>query len=465
MPLNPSPKQIPETIGPYHIEKFLEKGGMSLLYLAKKPGEDLPVLIKILSEKFLENPQASERFLKEAEIIKKADHPNIVTLYDFGTWEGGLYIAMEYIHGISLRKYLKSEALSLKKAIEILLEISYALCHLHAHHIIHRDLKPENILITEDGHVKVIDFGIAQLLYHEGIEKEKKPEFMGTPIYMSPEQKKAPDSVSYPSDIYSLGIIAYELMMGKIVKGHLYLSLLPKGIQKIIAKTLFPKVEDRYSDMVDFLSDLSDYFHSETLLKDETAKDKLIDQALLLKSQAEVWLKTDSPHFQGVTLQSHCPFAYNKETLHGQICILLKPENVSKTNALAAFLPLSALKEALSSADQPPKSPEEALFFLNRSLKKWPLTPSLSFFCLFIDLKQKSFTFSIGGDFKAYLTSPHRTDTYENPATSLPLKESVPPSTVKITDTKNSKFILSLNDPMNPMRNPEKKIEYLRIES
>ena len=106
-----------------------------------------------------------KRFLAEAKIIAIADHPNIVRLHQSGRWEEGLYIAMEYVQGISLRQYLQKVPLSIKRALEIILEIAYALCHLHTHHVIHRDLKPENILITQEGKVKVIDFGIAQLLY------------------------------------------------------------------------------------------------------------------------------------------------------------------------------------------------------------------------------------------------------------------------------------------------------------
>ena len=148
-----------------------------------------------------------QRFLREADIIALADHPNIVKLYRQGTWEGGLYIAMEFIGSLSLRKYILRNLISLKHALELVLEISMALCHLHAHGVIHRDLKPENILVTEVGEVKVIDFGIAQLLTDSPTDPRARRRLVGTPIYMSPEQKNDPESTSYPSDIYSLGII------------------------------------------------------------------------------------------------------------------------------------------------------------------------------------------------------------------------------------------------------------------
>src|SRR5690606_36400224 len=104
-----------------------------------------------------------KQFLKEAEIIALSNHPNIVKLYGQGEWEKGLYIAMEFIQGVSLTQFILQNSLSIKRSLEILLQVAYALLHLHSHGVIHRDLKPENILITENGGVKVIDFGIAQL--------------------------------------------------------------------------------------------------------------------------------------------------------------------------------------------------------------------------------------------------------------------------------------------------------------
>ena len=173
---------------------------------------------------------------------------------------GDLYIAMEFIQGISLRQYILQTPVSLKKALEIILDIAYALCHLHAHGVIHRDLKPENIIISDSGIVKVIDFGIAQILSEKKDDiGDFKQRTIGTPIYMSPEQKEYPEGVSYPTDIYSLGIIAYELILGKLSHGLIHLSLMPKGLQKIFNKMLQSKPEERYHDIVDLISDLSAY--------------------------------------------------------------------------------------------------------------------------------------------------------------------------------------------------------------
>lgn len=254
---------IPQKIGPYKIESLLDKGGMSYLYLGLHPDLSQPIVIKVLSPKHLANKEMVARFLKEAHIIGMTNHPNIVKLYGQGAWEKGLYIAMEFIQGISLRQFIQQKSLSHRRALEIVLQVAYALCHLHTHGVIHRDLKPENILITESGEIKVIDFGIAQLQGEsDPSAPTKNRRVIGTPAYMSPEQKENPLSVSYSSDIYSLGIIAYELVLGRLSHGVIHLTLLPNDLRSFIEKALHPNPADRYQDIVDFITDISHYLKS-----------------------------------------------------------------------------------------------------------------------------------------------------------------------------------------------------------
>lgn len=267
---------LPQKIGPYKIESLLARGGMSLLYLGVHPKAKQPIVVKILSPEYVNHPEAIERFLKETHVITMADHPNIVKLYGEGKWEGGLYIAMELIHGISLRQFIVQQSLSLKRTIDIVLQVAYALLHLHTYGVIHRDLKPENILIAEDGTVKVIDFGIAQL--HEDIPTKlasSTPQIIGTPNYMSPEQKENSHNISFASDIYSLGIITYELILGKLSFGLIDLTLLPKGLRKIVGKALAITIQERYQDIVDFISDLSQYLKSGDIEKDRPGSDQV----------------------------------------------------------------------------------------------------------------------------------------------------------------------------------------------
>ncbi|MEM1283459.1 MAG: protein kinase, partial [Chlamydiota bacterium] len=298
-----APERVPEKIGPYKIESLLDKGGMSVLYLSTHPETKEPTAIKVLSQKFVSNKEIVKRFLHEAKIISMADHPNIVKLYDQGEWEGGLYIAMEFIEGISLRQFLLRHPLSLKQALEFIIDIGYALCHLHTHGVIHRDLKPENILVAENLVIKVIDFGIAQLLLDEkGDIKGKQSHVIGTPIYMSPEQRDHPDHVSYPSDIYSLGIIGYELVLGKLCHGKIHLSMMPQGLQKIFSKMLQPKADHRYQDIVDVIGDISHYMNSSSFKNESQPLDQLSELATSVKQAEMSLLPTKRPDWSFVDI-------------------------------------------------------------------------------------------------------------------------------------------------------------------
>lgn len=285
---------FPESIGPYKIESLLAKGGMSLLYLALHPTTRQPLVVKVLSPELVTHPEAIERFLKEAHIITLADHPNIIKLYGEGQWEGGLYIAMEMIHGVSLRQFIVQQSLSLKRTIDIVLQVAYALLHLHTHGVIHRDLKPENILISEDGTVKVIDFGIAQLHEDTPSGSGVATHLMGTPNYMSPEQKDNPHNTSLASDIYALGVITYELILGKLSFGMIDLTHLPKGVRKIVGKAIAASPKERYQDSVDFISDLSEYLKSGELEKDRPGSDQY-KELLEVIQQASLSLSPRTP--------------------------------------------------------------------------------------------------------------------------------------------------------------------------
>ena len=244
---------------------------MSLLYLGIHPTTLEPIAVKVLLPKYLKNKEVNTRFLNEAKIIETAQHPNIVKLYQVGQWEKGVYIAMEFIRGISLRQFIQKQSFSLKKALEIILEVAHALAHLHAHGIIHRDLKPENILITENGSIKLIDFGISQL-GDEEIEQRK----IGTPFYMSPEQIENPLNVSSLTDIYAISIVAYELILGKSTHGIIHLSLLPSGLRTILEKGLQIDPKKRYQTILEFITDISNYLKEIETGKEDKTEDRIL---------------------------------------------------------------------------------------------------------------------------------------------------------------------------------------------
>lgn len=270
-----APVQVPKAIGPYKVETLLHKGSMSLLFLGVQPKDKQLVAIKVLSPELISHPNLVSQFLEEAKIISQVDHPNIVKLYGQGEWEHGLYIAMEFIQGISLASFIVGQSLSQKRGVDLILQVAYALLHLHTHGVIHRDLKPENILITENGKVKVIDFGIAQLLDETKILPLGPGGLIGTPSYMSPEQKRDPLRVSYNTDIYALGVIFYEILVGHLSFGNIQLDLLTPLLRPIVAKALAKNASARYQDVVDFITDLSNYIKSNAISKDLSGKEEL----------------------------------------------------------------------------------------------------------------------------------------------------------------------------------------------
>ena len=198
---------------------------------------------------------------------------------------------MEFIQGISLRQFIEQRVFSPKKALEIILQVSYALTHLHSHGIIHRDLKPENILITESGEIKVIDFGISKLKEEKTDIKHKR--LIGTPVYMSPEQKENSENVTFSSDIFSLGIITYELIIGRLSRGKMQLSLLSENLKKIIEKALTKDLKKRYSGIVDFITDVSEYIKNSSEKPKENIHEitKALDcfQEMLLLEKPSNW--------------------------------------------------------------------------------------------------------------------------------------------------------------------------------
>lgn len=383
--------EIPAQIGPYPIQTLLEKGSMSILYLGTHPKTKDPITIKVLSQKYMSHPDITMRFLNEAEIIAMADHPNIVKLYGHGEWEGGLYIAMEFIEGISLRQYMLQHPLSLKHALEIILDIAYALCHLHTHGVIHRDLKPENILITGANQIKVIDFGIAQLLRNKKESEEGyKNRLMGTPIYMSPEQRENPENVSYPSDIYSLGIISYELVLGRLCHGQVHLSLMPKGLQKILSKALQTNPTDRYQDVVDFITDIAGYLHSSTLQKEKKAADQISEIYDKLQHAQQRLLPAEPPDWKDVDVAIHNQWGLGLSRIYydffhthqGQQVMIIGESSAHGPEAVVATAMLRGMVRSIMS-HMP--TPEALVTHLNSILLDDPTSPTFTLAYVLLD--------------------------------------------------------------------------------
>lgn len=199
-------------------------GGMGAVYKARQPRLDRLVALKILvrdCEETTGDARFAERFEREARALARLHHPNIVTMYEFGQVEGLPYFIMEYVDGLSLRQLERAGRLGPSAALQIIPQICEALQFAHDEGVVHRDIKPENILLDNKGRVKIADFGIAKILGREagavGLTETKQA--IGTPHYMAPEQVERPQSVDHRADIYSLGVVFYELLTGELPLG------------------------------------------------------------------------------------------------------------------------------------------------------------------------------------------------------------------------------------------------------
>ena len=217
----PPPAEIARHFPQLEILECLGRGGMGVVYKARQPRLDRLVALKILAPEKEQDPKFAERFTREAKALARLNHPNIVTVYDFGEANGFYYLMMEYVDGASLRQLLRAGKTTPEAALTIVPPICEALQYAHQQGIVHRDIKPENILLDKQGRVKIADFGIAKLL---GPDRRSEPltadqQVMGTPHYMAPEQVEKPATVDHRADIYSLGVVFYEMLTGELPLG------------------------------------------------------------------------------------------------------------------------------------------------------------------------------------------------------------------------------------------------------
>ena len=272
-----------EHIDRYEIVALVGSGGMGEVYLAHDEKLDRKIALKFLPSDFTTNQERLHRFQQEARAASALNHPNILTIYEIGEVDERHYIATEFVEGQTLRQRLKSQALDPNEALDVAIQVCSGLSAAHRAGIVHRDIKPENIMIRRDGFVKVLDFGLAKLV--EQSERSGRGELgnhvdlssgllMGTAKYMSPEQAQGVP-VDQRSDIFSLGVVFYEMLTGRtpyrgqnareIVRSILqneprpladYLPHVPEKLQRIVSKSLSKQPAERYQNAEDLLADL-----------------------------------------------------------------------------------------------------------------------------------------------------------------------------------------------------------------
>ncbi len=204
------------------ILHLIGHGGMGAVYLARQTNLDRMVALKVLSPRLGNDPSFTERFIREARTLAKLSHPNIVTVFDYGQTENLNYLLMEYVDGINLRDAIQEGKLTPQESLSIVPQICDALQFAHNEGVIHRDIKPENILLDKHGRVKIADFGLAKLLQpnQDQFTLTGTQQVLGTRNYMAPEQIEHPEVVDHRADIYSLGVVFYELLTGELPIGR-----------------------------------------------------------------------------------------------------------------------------------------------------------------------------------------------------------------------------------------------------
>ena len=304
----------------YMIVRSLGEGGMADVYLAMDTILNREVAIKILRGELSSDPVTLLRFTREANAASKLNHPNVVQVYDVGEVDNRHYIVMEYVRGRTLKQLIQIRgALHKEEAVGIMKQLVSAIAHAHSKDIIHRDIKPQNILVKDDGTVKIADFGIA--LAHNAVQLTQNDSVLGSAHYLAPETTRG-EPATNQTDIYSLGIVFYELLTGSvpftgdnpvsIAMKHLseevpsvreFNPSLPQSIENIIIKATAKNRANRYKSAEEMLEDLNHCLDEENANADKVVfepEEKEEEKTVVLSNVSEAPEKiADEPHRSG----------------------------------------------------------------------------------------------------------------------------------------------------------------------
>ena len=302
----------------YQIVRHLGSGGMGEVYLAEDVRLNRKVALKLLPSHFTVNPDRVRRFEREARAASALNHPNIVTIYEIGRSSSTHFIATEFVDGKTLRQMINEKPFSLNETLSVCIQVGDALSGAHAAGIVHRDIKPENVMIRQDGFVKILDFGLAKLTERQATDVDlEQPTLlqtnpglvMGTVQYMSPEQARA-KNVGVGADIWSLGIVMYELLAGNVpfngeTTSHVMVSLMedklpplkdhanvPDELDLFVTKALRKNQKERYQNAGELARDL-----------------RTLKERLKIDSRLNEWLKIVPSRKHGVQLPTRAPSA------------------------------------------------------------------------------------------------------------------------------------------------------------
>ena len=258
--------KVGDTIGPYKIISHVGQGGMATIYKAYQTTLDRYVALKVIHPALKEDRSFVLRLQREATVIAKLSHPNIVAVYDFREHEGAPFLVLQFIEGKTLKEVLKAQKLNKQQILNIICPVADALTYAHSRGVLHRDVKPSNILIDNEGHVYLTDFGLARIA--QSSESTASQEMMiGSPHYLSPEQAKS-EPVDVRTDVYSLGVILFEMFTGRVPFSAetTYATILaqindlppaprslnpkvPLAVEQVLLKSLAKNPKDRYASI------------------------------------------------------------------------------------------------------------------------------------------------------------------------------------------------------------------------
>lgn len=268
--------KIGENVGPYRIIEQLGRGGMATVYKAYHAKLDRYVALKVLHPAFLEDENFLARFQREARLVAKIEHPNIVPIYDFAEHEGQPYLVMKFVEGETLKAYLNRGRLSVEQIWDVVEAVGAGLGYAHEQGILHRDIKPSNVIVADDGQMYLADFGLARIA-EMGESTLSGDMIMGTPQYISPEQAMGAKDLDDGTDIYSFAVILYEMVVGQvpfsadtpfsIIHDHIYSPLplpktvnpsVPDEVERVLLKALAKERGDRHESVGDLVKAFRD---------------------------------------------------------------------------------------------------------------------------------------------------------------------------------------------------------------
>lgn len=250
------------------VHAQIGQGGMAAVYRATQIRLGRPVALKVMRPDLAKEPQFVQRFVREAKALAVLSNPHVLTIHDFGERAGWCYLVTEYIDGANLRELMQLGRLSPEEVLRIVPQICAGLHFAHQHGVVHRDIKPENVLVDRHGGVKLADFGLAKLAGVPGPALTHSSVVMGTPHYMAPEQWRGSADVDHRADIYSLGVVLYELLTGRLPVGAYAPASaqpgVPAGIDQVVQRSLQQEPELRYQSARDVQQDLERQRHDAT---------------------------------------------------------------------------------------------------------------------------------------------------------------------------------------------------------